>query len=307
MRRTGAARGPDPAAPRTVVVVGATSGVGRSVALKLAERGHRVIAVGRDAERAATLRDKLRRRPGPDPEVLVGDVSTVAGRRAFTGAVPGLTGRIDALINNAGVMLPRRRVNEDGHELNFAVHHLAPFAVTGALLPLLRKGSVPGDPAGRDRPRVVNVNSAGHHTSLRGHRNPTLDFADLQAESGYEPALVYSRTKLANMLFTLELARRHGDELIVNALHPGVVRSDLGREFPRLLVLATQATAISTDRAAPAVIRLAVEPVEGNGGYYDRAALSAPSPPARDRDAAARLWEVTERLIGPFQPSPAAA
>ncbi|WP_160573917.1 SDR family NAD(P)-dependent oxidoreductase [Actinomadura physcomitrii] len=285
----------------TVVLVGATSGIGRSVALMLAGRGHRLIGLGRAARRAAALRDELRRRRGAGHEVLVGDVSTATGRRAFTESVFGLTGRVDVLINNAGVMVPRRRVTEDGHELNFAVHHLAPFAITGALLPLLRKGSMPGDPEGSGRPRVVNVNSAGHHTSMRGHHNPTLDFTDLQAESGYEAALVYSRTKLANMLFTLELARRYGHELIVNALHPGVVRTDLGREFPRLLVMAMKMTAISPDRAAPAVIRLAVDPVEGNGGYYDRTTLTAPSVPARDRATAGRLWDVTERLIGPFE------
>jgi NAD(P)-dependent dehydrogenase (short-subunit alcohol dehydrogenase family) len=162
---------------------------------------------------------------------------------------------------------------------------------------------MPGDPDGLDRPRVVNVNSAGHHTSMRGHHNPTLGFADLDSAGDYDWALAYSRSKLANLLFTYELARRHGHELIVNALHPGLVKSDLGRDFPRLQVLAVQALGITPERSAPAVLHLAVDPVDGNGGYYDKASPAQSSPASHDRAAAARLWEITERIRGPFDPA----
>ena len=283
-------------AGRTIVIVGATSGIGRAVATCLAARGDRIIAAGHDASRAARLRAEL----GERHTVLTCDISTTDGCTRLIDDVAGYTEHIDVLINNAGLMTPDRRVSPDGHELNFAVHHLAPFAVTSRAIPLLRKGSVPGDPDGRDRPRVVNTNSAGHQHSLGGHVNPTLDFADLESERDYDPFLAYSRSKLANLLFTYELVRRHGDELIVNALHPGLVRTDIGRHFPRWRVAAAQLAAISPKRAAPAITALAVEPAATNGGYYNQSNLVRSSPPSYDTDAARRLWEITESICGPF-------
>lgn len=285
---------------RTIVVVGATSGIGKAVAVKLAREGHRVLAAGRDPHRANALRGRL----NADSQLIVCDVATREGCSRLVQAVSDHTDHVDALINNAGLMVPERRLTTDGHELNLAVHHLAPFAVTSGLLPLLRNGSMPGDPDGHDRPRVVNVNSAGHHTSLSGHRNLTLDFDDLDAAHHYNPFDTYSRSKLANLLFTYELARRHGHELLVNALHPGLVRTDIGRSFPRWRVLAAQAMAISPARAAPAIIRLATETVTTNGGYYDRTTLTRSSGPSYDTGTAARLWQVTEQICGPFDPAP---
>lgn len=286
-------------ADRRIVIVGATAGIGRAVARSLASHGERVIAAGRDPSAAARLRAEL----GDRHIVLTCDVSTVDGCARLVDDVAGHTDRIDVLINNAGIMSPDRRVTADGHELNFAVHHLAPFAVTSRAMPLLRKGSVPGDPDGRERPRVINTNSAGHQRSLGGHVNPTLDFADLESERSYDPFLAYSRSKLANLLFTYELVRRHGDELIVSALHPGLVRTSIGRHFPRWRVAAAQLTAISPSRAAPAITALAVEPIATNGGYYDRANLARSSPPSYDAGAARRLWEVSEGMCGRFGPT----
>lgn len=283
---------------RTIVIVGATSGIGKAVAVQLAHDGHRILAAGRDSHRADALRSRL----NAASQVIVCDVATLQGCAQLVEAVSGHTDHVDALINNAGVMEPEHRLTTDGHELNLAVHHLAPFAVTSRLLPLLRNGSIPGDPDGHDRPRVVNVNSAGHHTSLNGHRNPTLDFADLTSAGQYDPFLAYSRSKLANLLFTYELARRYGHELLVNALHPGLVRTDIGRSFPRWRVLAAQAMGIAPARAAPAVTRLATETVTTNGGYYDRTTLTRSSGPSYDTGTAARLWQVTEQICGPFDP-----
>jgi NAD(P)-dependent dehydrogenase (short-subunit alcohol dehydrogenase family) len=198
------------------------------------------------------------------------------------------------------VMLLSRTTSPGGLELNFAVHHLAPFALTSRLLPLLRRGAVPHGPDDAALPRVVNVNSAGHQASLAGHINPELDFDDLQSSQHYEPFLAYSRSKLANMLFTYELVRRHGDELAVAALHPGVVRTDLGRHFPRIRVAAAQALAISPKRSAHHVAALAAQPLARNGQYYDRNTPARSSPPSYDRAAAAHLWSLSEELCGPF-------
>jgi NAD(P)-dependent dehydrogenase (short-subunit alcohol dehydrogenase family) len=166
------------------------------------------------------------------------------------------------------------------------------------MLPLLRAGRMPDGPGGVSPARVVNVNSAGHQSSLGGHHNPQLDFDDLQSQQRYDPFLAYSRSKLANLLFSYELARRHGHELVVNALHPGVVRTDLGRLWPKLQVAAMQVFAISTTKAAPAVTALAVEPVSTQGGYYDRTKLTRSSPPSYELAAAERLWQITERITG---------
>jgi NAD(P)-dependent dehydrogenase (short-subunit alcohol dehydrogenase family) len=290
----------------TIVVVGATSGIGEAVALHLAHRGHRVLAVGRNPKRAAALRRRL----GANSQVLRYDIATRAGCAELVQAVGDHTGKVDALINNAGVMAPERRLTADGRELNFAVHHLAPFAVTSGLLPLLRNGAMPGDPDGHDRPRIVNVSSASHRNSRADNRPVTLDLSDLDSARDYDPFLTYSRSKLANLLFTYELVRRHGHELVANAIHPGLVRTGIGRSFgprqiltpsfPRIRVLATQLTAISPGRAAPAVAALATEPVSTNGGYYDRAVPTRSSEPSYDTHTAARLWQLTEQLCGPL-------
>lgn len=214
--------------------------------------------------------------------------------------------RIDALINAAGVMFPTRQTTPSGLELNFAIHHVAPFALTSRLLPLIRRGSIPDGPEGRSLPRVVNVNSIGHRMSMAGHIDPILDFDDLQAAAQYDPFLAYSQSKLANLLFTYELARRHGHELAVVALHPGVVRSDLGRHFPKWQVAAAQAFAISPQRAARSVVQLGTGPLPKNGRYYERDTSAQSSSPSHDRVAAARLWTLTETMCGPFGWSPAA-
>jgi NAD(P)-dependent dehydrogenase (short-subunit alcohol dehydrogenase family) len=284
----------------TSVVVGATSGIGKATAAQLAEAGHRVLAVGRDPERARPLDGWLCGRGGGAACAI--DVARPEGWDALTEWVSARADHVDVLINAAGVMLPSRTTTPGGVELNLAVHHLAPFAITSRLLPLLRRGSVPHGPADAPLPRVVNVNSAGHVASLGGHVNPTLDFDDLHAASAYNPFLAYSRSKLANMLFTYELVRRHGDELAVAALHPGVVRTGIGRHFPRLRVAAAQAFAISPKRSARHVVALATAALPHNGRYFDRDTPTRSSRASYDLAAAARLWSITEGLCGPFAP-----
>jgi NAD(P)-dependent dehydrogenase (short-subunit alcohol dehydrogenase family) len=280
----------------TVLIVGATSGVGNATARQLAAEGHRVLAIGRDHGRARSLDQQLQQRGGA---AAAFDVAGPPGWEAAASWTSRHSDHLDVLINAAGVMLPSRTTTADGLELNFAVHHLAPFALTSRLLPLLRLGAVPHGPDEAALPRVVNVNSAGHQASLAGHVNPELDFDDLQSIN-YDPFLAYSRSKLANMLFTYELVRRHGDELAVAALHPGVVRTDLGRHFPRIRVAAAQAFAISPKRSAHYVVALTAQPLSRNGQYYDRGTPARSSHPSYDHAAAARLWSVTEDLCGPF-------
>jgi NAD(P)-dependent dehydrogenase (short-subunit alcohol dehydrogenase family) len=262
----------------TVVLIGATSGLGRQAAAQLAAGGHRLFLVGRDPARAAALSDKL-----PEATVIAADVSVRSGLDVVAKRIAAATERIDVLVNNAGVMTPTRQLTEEGIELNLAVHHLAPWSATALLLPLMPPGA-----------RVVNVNSEGHRSPMRGGV-VRIDPARLEdGPTEFDPFLTYSRTKLANLLFSYELQRRRPD-LAVAALHPGVVRTDLGRQFPRLQVAAVQAFALSARRGAEPVVKLAVGP-ERPTGYYDRFTLVRSSTISYDEELAGGVWTATEEL-----------
>lgn len=276
---------------RTVVLVGATSGIGRAAAQRLAADGHTLILVGRNEKRGESLLRELGRTPaGAASSFLAADVATAAGVDRVAQYVIERTDRVDVLVNNAGIVAPERTETEEGMELNFAVHHLAPFSMTARLLPLLQAG----------QGRVVNVNSDNHRKPVRGGPGPVkLDFSDLHAEHSYDPFLAYSRGKLANLLFTYELHRRH-PELTVLAFHPGLVRTDLPRSFPRIQAFLVTALAMSPRRGAEPLVRLAMSPEVRSGGYYDRFDLAESSPESHDPEAAARLWEISEKLRGAF-------
>jgi NAD(P)-dependent dehydrogenase (short-subunit alcohol dehydrogenase family) len=269
---------------RTVALIGATSGIGRAAADQLTGNGHNLVLVGRDPERVQRLAERL-----PTAVVIGADVSTIAGVDHAATQIGKAVDHLDALVNNAGLMVPTRQVTSEGVELNFAVHHLAPYSMTSKLLPLLVRG------AGR----IVNVNSEGHRAPLFGGGSVRIDFDDLGSDHGYDPFLAYSRTKLANLLFSYELQRRH-PELSVVAVHPGMVRTDLGRHWPRIQVAAMHAVSISARSGAGPVVSLATEPVVERGAYYNRFTTTRSSAESYDDDVAGRLWEVTEALRGPF-------
>jgi NAD(P)-dependent dehydrogenase (short-subunit alcohol dehydrogenase family) len=269
---------------RTIAFIGATSGLGRAAVGQLAKDGHKLVLVGRDPKRVERLARQL-----PAAIVIGADVSTVAGIDQAATQIESAVDHLDALVNNAGVMIPIRQTTSEGAELNLAVHHLAPYSMTSRLLPLLHVGSG----------RVVNVNSEGHRAPLFGGGPARIDLGDLNMEHGYDPYLAYSRTKLANLLFTYELQRRH-PELSVVAVHPGMVRTDLGRHWPRIQVAAMHAMSISASKGAEPVVSLATAPVVEPGAYYSRFATTRSSPESYDTDTARRIWEVTESLRGPF-------
>jgi NAD(P)-dependent dehydrogenase (short-subunit alcohol dehydrogenase family) len=270
--------------PRAIVFIGATSGLGRRAAQQLAAGRHRLVLVGRDPGRAEDLGAEL-----PGAEVITGDVATMDGVEAVVKQITGTVDHVDTLVNNAGVMLPGRQVTAEGIELNLAVHHLAPYSVTSLLLPLLRAGDG----------RVVNVNSEGHRAALFRGGPIELDFTDLNSEHGYDPFIAYSRTKLASLMFTYELQRRH-PELTAVAVHPGMVRTDLGRHFPRLQVAAMHAMSMPARKGAAPVVALAAEPEVRAGAYYDRFTPVRSSAYSYDSASAGQLWAETERLRGPF-------
>jgi NAD(P)-dependent dehydrogenase (short-subunit alcohol dehydrogenase family) len=242
------------------------------------------VLVGRDHKRVERLAKQL-----PAAVAIGADVSTAAGIDHAATQIESAVDHLDALVNNVGVMIPSRQTTSEGMELNFAHHHLAPYSMTGRLLPLLQAGSG----------RVVNTNSEGHRAPLFGGGPVRIDLNDLNMEGGYNPYLAYSATKLANLLFSYELQRRH-PELSVVAVHPGMVRSDLGRHWPRIQVAAMHAMSVSARKGAEPVMALATAPTVEPGGYYNRFTTTRSSTESYDHDLARQLWKATEALRGPF-------
>ena len=251
----------------TVLVTGATSGLGRQLAEDLHERGWRVLAHGRDE-------DKLRDVPG---EPFVADLASLDEVRRLAREVRERSDRLDVLVNNAGIIGQSRELSADGHELTFAVNYLAGFLLTLELLPLLRSSA----PA-----RVVNVSSIGQSA---------VDFDDPMMEHGWSGYGAYTQSKLAQVLFTFELAERvPADEVTVNALHPATL-------MDTQMVRSTFGSSRSTVReGADATLRLIEDPaLEGVSGlYFDGEEESRADPQAYDPDARHRLWELSERLTG---------
>lgn len=275
---------------KTIVVTGATSGIGRATALGLARLGSRLILVGRDAGRAAETIAAIREATGrTDVEIVRGDFARQAEVRRVAEELALRTDAIHVLVNNAGVTMMKRTVTPDGFETTFAVNHLAYFLLTGLLLPRLR-AAAPGA-------RIVNVASDAH-------RWGPLDLDDLQNERAYRGLRVYGQSKTANILFTRELARRlAGSGISVNAAHPGAVATRLGRGNGPLLDLFQRAIGIfmrTPERGAETSIHLASAPdLEGvTGRYFADSREKQPVPHACDEAVAQRLWQISEELTG---------
>jgi NAD(P)-dependent dehydrogenase (short-subunit alcohol dehydrogenase family) len=275
---------------KVVVLTGGTSGIGWVAAERLARAGARLVLVARDRARGESALAKLRElRPGGAHHIHYGDLSRIAEMKRLSAEIGADEPRVDVLINNAGALFNSRHVTEDGLERTFALNHVAYFALTHGLRARLEAAA----PA-----RVVNVASDAH----RGAR---LDFRDLQSATGYRGLTAYGRSKLCNVLYTRELARRWaGSGITANSLHPGFVATRFGDESGGLLSygvrFAKQLFAISPERGADTIVYLASsDEVAGiTGGYFYKSRPATPSPEAQDDDDAHRLWQETARLIG---------
>ena len=272
---------------KVVVATGATSGIGEVAALRLAERGARIVFIARDPMRAEATLARLRQAaPGSEHRAHLADLSLMADTRRVAAEIAAAEPRIDVLINNAGAVFDKRMVTSEGLEMTFALNHMAYFVLTQGLMARLT-GSAPA--------RIVSTASAAH----QGAR---LDFDDLQSARSFSAMGAYGRSKLCNILFTRELARRlAGMGVTANCLHPGVVATRFGDNAGGLLGLMmplVKRLSISPERGAQTIVHLAASPeVEGVSGlYFAKCAPVTPSAAARDDAAAAKLWDASERL-----------
>lgn len=276
---------------KVVIVTGANSGIGKYTAIGLARAGARVVLACRNAERGNAALDVVRAAAtAAEPELLLVDLASFASVRAFARDALARLDRIDVLLNNAGVYMQQRRLTQDGYEMTFQVNHLSHFLITE----LLRERLVRSAPA-----RVVTVASTAHMQAVRG-----LNFRDLQMERLYLGWLAYARSKLANILFTRELARRLDDTgVTANSLHPGVVATELGQAGDSN-IFAIGAKIVrpfltSPERGASTSLYLACSPdVDGvTGEYFANRKRARTTRHARDDSAAQRLWKVSEALV----------
>jgi NAD(P)-dependent dehydrogenase (short-subunit alcohol dehydrogenase family) len=263
----------------TVILTGATRGIGRAAAVELARRGAEVAVVGRDPER---VHETAREAGGAHEHVA--DLARMDEVRRLAAELLERYPRIDVLANNAGAMFTSRHVTPDGFEQTFALNHLSPFLLTDLLLERLTESGA----------RVVT-------TSSDAHRGGLIDLDDLQGERGrYRAGRAYATSKLCNILFTRELARR--TSLTANCFHPGVVRTGFGKNDGRLVKLSLTVIGPflrSPDRGARSLTWLALSEDGGriNGQYVVDEKVKAPSAAAQDDNVAEGLWQRTEALL----------
>jgi retinol dehydrogenase-14 len=268
------------------IVTGASSGIGKETSVALARAGARVAIVCRTEDKGERALTEIRQRSGGDATLFVADFGSQRAVRALSARLTAALPRVDVLVNNAGLIMDQRVLTEDRLETTFAVNHIGYFLLTRLLEPTLRASA----PA-----RVVNVTS-------RAHRYGTIRFDDLMGAAGYDGWTAYAQSKLANIAFTYELARRlTGTGVTANCLHPGVVASNFGAAGPplfRLGMVIGRPFMKSPARGAETSIYLASSPeVDGvSGKYFVNRHAARSSNESHDPAVAARLWKVSEEL-----------
>lgn len=264
---------------RVILVTGATDGIGRQTALELLRRGAYVFVHGRNAAKASKVAEELAKESGSAAVTPVfADLSSMAEVRRLAKDLDGSIERLDVLINNAGVFLHERQTTVDGHEVTFAVNHLAPFLLTHLLLPKLRRS---------EQGRIVTVSSIAHS---RGR----IDFDDLKSEKYFHGYTAYATSKLANVLFAYDMARRlKNSPMTSNALHPGVITT-------KLLKTGFGTTGASLARGAATSVKVAMDPAlqTTTGKYFADEREQTSSSTSHDLQLQQRLYEVSCELVG---------
>jgi retinol dehydrogenase 14 len=278
-----------PMAGKTVLVTGASGGIGRATAMGLAAMGANLAITGRDRARTEGAAREIRAAGGRQVDLFVADLSSQSEVRRLANEMLQTYPRVDVLVNNVGGYWNTRHVTADGIERTFALNHLAPFLLTNLLLDRLKQSA---------RARAVTVASNAHATGQ-------IDFDDLQGERSYSGSRAYNQSKLANILFTYELARRlQASAVTANALHPGVVNTSFGAEDPRgiqrLIIPFARPFMKTPAQGAATSIHLASAPDLElvTGRYFANSKPKRSSKRSYDEAAAARLWQVSADLVG---------
>ncbi len=272
------------------LITGGTDGIGLAAARGLAGRGAQLLLVGKNAGKGAAAAAAIVTQSGQgSAEFLRADLSSQHEIHDLARRIHDRADRVDVLINNAGAMFMKRQLSADGVEMTFALNQLGYFLVTNTLFGLISKGG---------SPRIINVASDMH-------KGPQLDFDDLQMRNGYSGMKAYGRSKLANILFTNELARRmQGAGVVVNSLHPGFVNSNFGHNngavVSGLIALSSKLLGVTPEKGAETSIYLASAPEAAGitGKYFANKREARPSPESQSAEAAARLWAECEKLTG---------
>jgi NAD(P)-dependent dehydrogenase (short-subunit alcohol dehydrogenase family) len=274
---------------RICLITGGTNGIGKSTAQELARMGATVVIVGRDAQKTSRVVEEIRSATGnPTVDSLLADLSSQQAVRRLSSDFKRKYSQLHVLLNNAGGTFMTRQLSVDGIEMTFALNHLAYFLLTNLLLDTL-KSTAPA--------RIINISSDAH---ARG----TIDFDNLQGERSYSSFGPYGNSKLANLLFTTELARRlEGTGVTVNALHPGLTSTGFGKNNPGLLMkimgVVIPLIARSPEKGAATSIYLASSPEAHSitGKYFVDCKVTQPAPQAADSAVAKKLWDVSAEMV----------
>lgn len=269
---------------RVFLVTGATSGIGRAIAFGLAKTGEAVLLVARDAEKRNAIYEEIMGEiQNPNVDALTCDLSSLGSIRILAAQVQAKYPKIDVLINTAAVVKRGRKTNVDGHEMMFVTNHLGPFLLTHLLLdPLKASGSA----------RILNISAPS---------TTKLNFEDLQSKDNFNYLNVFGATKMMNLLFTFELARRlEGTGVTANAVHPGLARSGLMRESPAVMRWFVWLASAPPQRVATDIVRLAILPQfeKVNGKFLHKGKEIEAPEYAQDREAQRKLWDISLELAG---------
>ncbi len=278
---------------KVCLITGATSGIGRAASLALAQLGATVVIVSRDSARVDQTVAEIQTASGnPNVIGLTADLSSQTQVRAVVATFKQRFAELHVLVNTVGVLLNRRREAEDGIEWTLALNHLSPFLLTNLLLDTLTSTGTADAQA-----RVINVSSSAHESA------PGINFEDIQGENRFSGNAAYAQSKLANIMFTYDLARRLGDQHVtVNAVHPGGVATNFGREagIYGLIIRLMKPMLLSPEKGAETVVYLASSPAVEHvtGKYFFNLQPVASSPVSHDPEQQTRLWRASCSLTG---------
>ncbi len=269
---------------KVVLITGGNSGIGKVTAKDLAKRGATVFLACRDSPKTQAALAEINSTATVPVENLAVELASLSSVRKLIGQCQSKFDQLDVLINNAGVFPMKQQLTEDGFEMQFGVNHLAHFLLTQGLLENLKKC---------DQARVITVSSTLHKKGV-------IDFDSFKGEKPYNSQIAYGQSKLANLLFSVELAKRlEGTGVTSNALHPGAVRTDIVRELPWIVRQVIYLMFIGVEKGAQTNIQLATDEALSavTGKYFDQTKLAECSPQADDTELRERLWAESERLV----------